>query len=44
MPRVLYGHLLIGGRMPKQSSSLLFPGEMTGEETDLEELNLDETG
>ena len=44
MPTVLYGHLLTGGRMPKQSSSLSFPGEMTGEETDPKEMDLDETG
>ena len=37
------GQCLTGGKMPKQSSLLSFPKEMTGEETNLEELEFDET-
>ena len=37
------GQCLISGKMAKQSSSLSFPREMTGEEMDPNELEFDET-
>lgn len=43
VPTNFCGQCLIGDRMPKQSSSLSFPKDMTGEETDPDELEFDET-